>query len=549
MPRSRLGPLAVESKLGENSGAGCVYRAVHVNLKKAIAVRVFSIPFGGTPEARKQFAAEWESLKQLQHPAIARCFGGGFEESDAYLAHELIEGESLESQFSKNEKQPWEAVLDMAETLVDALEYLHRKGIVHGSLEPEKVMISGLSPVLLDVRIHRFNTPFRNTRPRRAQELAMQAPELVKDPSAISQQTDLYALAAILYHAMTGHAPIDGNTVEEVKGNLEFQTPVSPAKIVLDCPIWLDKLLMQMLQKDPAARLPNATAVKAALADVRKRAMSRSGVAEHASSGFSPLQVTDQQQRDEARSLLGRTLVSFRDEEPEEKIADATLWHDSTWFLVGGMFLLLGLLAWVATPDSEATLVRKAEELLAQDTRSALTQAKMHPLRQIINRFPESENAVWAQEEIDRIEVVLFLHQLSVKIKNNLPIKKQEELLHKRAQQYVEIGDVSRAIDKYQSIITVLSDDAEYEVAVNAARFQIAALKESGGADSEATKIIQKRMQEAEDLMAENRVVEARDIWYSLVDLYGGNSDLDPLIAKVQQKLQENKADDNAQVE
>ena len=52
MPRSRLGPLAIEAKLGDHPSQSSVWRAIHVQLKRAVAVKVFAAPFGGTPEAR-----------------------------------------------------------------------------------------------------------------------------------------------------------------------------------------------------------------------------------------------------------------------------------------------------------------------------------------------------------------------------------------------------------------------------------------------------------------------------------------------------------------
>ena len=540
MPRSRLGPLAIESKLGDTPNESCVWRAVHVQLKRGLAVKVFQAPFGGTQEARADLAAEWEQLKSLQHPAIARCFGGGFEDSEAYLAYEMVQGETLSAQLARKDKLSWEGVLDLAEPLADALEYLHGKSIVHGAIGPDKILISGLSPVLVDVRLNRFMSPYRTSRPSSARELAMKAPELAEHPHDITPQTDLYALGATLYLALTGQSPIDGTSIEEVKGNLQFQEPMSPAKIVLDCPVWLDKLILQLLDKNPAARPPTATAVKMALAEVRRRSMSRASVAEHASSGFSPLNVTDQKDRDEARSLLGRQLA---DDEDDASAPDATVWHDQAWVLLSVMALLIGMIGYAAWPASEDALRSKAEALMAQETRSALTDAKMHPLRQILVRFPDGEHASWAREQIDHIDVVLFLHQLSIKIKNNLPIQNQGEMLHKQAQEYVSIGDISEALDKYRSMITVFGDDSEYKVAVNAAKYQIGVLEKSGVGVSEASKIVAKRLDEADELLAANRVVQARKIWYSLIELYGGNSDLDPLIARAQERLRENSSD------
>ncbi|KAA5545363.1 serine/threonine protein kinase [Roseiconus nitratireducens] len=547
MPRSRLGPLAIESKLGDHPSTSSVWRAIHVQHQKAVAVKVFSAPFGGTPEARRHFADEWERLKPIQHPGVAKCYGGGFEETDAYLAYELIEGETLSSQLERTGRLSWENTLDIAEGLADALEYLHSQGIVHGAISPEKIIITGFSPVLLDLRQDRFSSPFRTTRPPTVEQVARQAPELiapgVNSPGDhCTPASDLYSLGALIYHAITGRLPIDGETIEQVRANAQTQIPVSPASIVFECPVWLDKLVMRLLEKDPAHRPPTAAAVKLALAEVRKRSLSRAGVAEHVSSGFSPLQVTTQREKDEARALLGRGVVDLNAaEEEEEEDVDATVWHDQPWFLIGGLVAILLLLAYVAWPASEQTLRKRAEALIAQDTRSALAQAERQPLREILVRFPDGPNAQWAQQQIDRINVIQFLHQLSVKIKNNLPIKDQGELLHKQAQEYAANGDFARAIDKYRSMVTVLGEDSQYETAVNAARYQIAILEKKASGETDAAKIVQNKLDEADELLANNRVVEARKIWYSLVELYGDNSNLKPLIDQAQKRLAENE--------
>ncbi|MCD0461566.1 serine/threonine protein kinase [Roseiconus lacunae] len=543
MPRSRLGPLAIESKLGDHPSTSSVWRAIHVQQKKAVAVKVFSAPFGGTPEARQAFADEWERLKLLSHPGLARCYGGGFEDADAYLAYELIEGETLATQIERNGRLSWENALEVGQAIAEALEYLHSQNVSHGAIVPDKIVVAGFAPVLVDLRLDRFGSPFRTSRPPSLDLVARQAPELAAPGVAgaadqCTPASDLYAFGALLYHAITGRLPIQGDSIEQVRAAVQSEIPESPASIVLQCPVWFDKLIMQLLEKDPVNRPPSATAVKLQLAEVRKRSLSRAGVAEHVSSGFSPLQVTNQQDKDEARKLLGRDVVDLKAiEEDDDEIADATVWHDQPWFLIGGLVAILILLAYVAWPASEATLRKQAENLIAIDTRSALAEAESHPLRQLIVRFPDSPNAEWAQQQIDRINVIQFLHQLKVKIKNNLPIKNQGELLHKQAQAYENNGDFAEAIDKYRSMVTVLGEDAEYETAVNAARYKIAILKDQAGKDSDARKIVQNRLDEADQFLAEGRVVEARNIWYSLVELYGDNSDLKPLIDVAQSKL------------
>ena len=533
MPRSRLGPLAIESKLGDHPSQSSVWRAIHIQQKRSIAVKIFAVPFGGTLESRTEFAKEWETLKSLSHPAIVRCYGGGFEKTDAYLAHELIDGETLSAELERRSRLSWESVLEIAEPIADALHYLHDNGIVHGAIGPDKIMIAGLSPVLLDVRLDRFASAFRTGRPPTDVEVALHPPQRLDEPSAATVQGDLYSFGATLYLALTGRPPLSGENLEEIRKQILNEVPTPAASIALDCPVWLSKLIEQLLSKDPAARPAGAAAVKLALAEVRRRSMSRAGVAEHASSGFSPLTVTDQSERDEARALLGRDLVNVDDDPP----ADATPWYDKPWFLIAALVLIVGLITYTMWPLDENALRAKAETMLREDSRSAWTQAKLKYLEPMLKRFPDGEHAEWGREQIDRVDVELFLHQLSVKKKNNIQLANEGERLHLEAIRYQQVGDHAAALDKYRSIVTVLGEDPQYRVAVNAARRRIGEIESRGTLETEAVKIVQSKLDEADRLQAEGQVVEAKKIWYSLIDLYGNNSELAPLVAKAQSRL------------
>ncbi len=540
MPRSRLGPLAIESKLGDHPSQSSVWRAIHVQLKRAIAVKIFSSPFGGTPEARAAFAQEWETLKQFDHPAIVRCFGGGFEETDAYLAHELIEGETLASQLERRSRLSWESVLDLAEPIADALNYLHQRGCLHGSIQPDKIIFAGLSPVLLDVRVDRVSTPFRTNRPPTVQEISLMPPELIEDPIALSADTDLYSLGATLYFALTGRPPISGETIKEVSEKVVSEVPEPPASIVMECPVWLNRLVMQMLAKDPAARPHGAAAVLLALAEVRRRSMSRVGVAEHASAGFSPLNVNDQKEREEARILLGHG--GF--EENKNSIGD-TAWHDKPLVLIVGLLLLAGLFVYFIWPLNEDQMRDRAEALLVMDSRNALNQAKVSYLEPMLERYPDGEHVGWAQEQLARVEMVQAEHALSVKLKRNLPLKDEGERLYAEANKFERFGDTATALDQYRSMETLLGDDAKYRPYVNLARRQIARIEFEGVEADEAARIIESKLDQADELMKSGKVIAARQIWYSLVELYGNNDNVAPLIAKAQERLAGNDSNGN----
>lgn len=533
MPRSRLGPLALETKLGDYPSQSLVWRAIHVEQRRAVAVKVFSVPFGGTPESRALLAREWEKLKRLNHPAIARCYGGGFEDNDAYLAYELIEGQTLASQLERRSRLAWDAVLDFAIPIAEALVVAHSKGIYHGAIVPDKIIIAGLAPVLIDFRVDRVHSVYRNPRRPSALEVAMQPPEVVADPAAISPRGDIYSLGAVMFWALTGRPPISGETAEEVAQNVAAEQPPKAASIALDCPVWISTLVEQALQKDIDARPHDARSFALALSEARQRSGGLTGVAEHASSGFSPLQVTKQEEKDEARKLLGREVVDVSDEE----LPDGTPLHDKAWFLVLALVVIVAGLAWLVWPLNESQMRSRAEKLLAEETRSSMEQAKNSYLLPMLKRFPDGEHSAWASEQVDAIEMIEAEHALAVKVKRNLPLRDEGERLYAEAQRFEQFGDKATALDKYKSMETLLGDNPKYRPFVNLARRQIGRIRSRPDAEGEAAQIVQRRLDDADKLARLGNIIGARDIWYSVIELYGDNTDVGPLVRIAQQRL------------
>jgi len=301
----------------------------------------------------------------------------------------------------------------------------------------------------------------------------------------------------------------------------------------MECPVWLDKLVMQLLAKNPRSRPNGAAAVALALAEVRRRSSSRKGVAEHLSAGFSPLNVADQKERDEARVLLGREAVTFDDETP----AEPTAWHDSPLVLVSVLVLLLGLFVYAIMPPDEDQMRAEAEDLLTEGNRIALNRAKVNYLMPMLERYPEGEHAEWAKEQLAQVEMIQAEHALSVKLKRNLPLKNEGERLYAEANRFERFGDAATALDRYRSMLTLLEDDPQYRPYVNLARRQIGQIEGAGSGDNEAARIIRNKLDEANRLYGEGEVVAARTIWYSVVELYGNHEDVEPLVTRAQQRL------------
>ncbi|WP_164100525.1 serine/threonine-protein kinase [Candidatus Laterigemmans baculatus] len=530
MARSRLGPLALESRLGSDPPHSSVWRAIHVEQRKALAVKIFTVPFGGTPEARREFAREWETLKRLRHGSIARCYGGGFEENDAYLAYEIIEGESLADRVIRRQRLPWEVVLDEAEPLAEALAHAHDRQVIHGGLAPDKIRLAGLAPAIVDFRVDRYGSAYRSQRPPSPFELAFRAPEVLENPRNISAKSDLYSLGALLFYALSGRPPVQGETAAEVTAAAASEIPPKVASLVLDCPIWLSSLVAQLLEKNPAARPHGAAAVSLALREVRRRAAEGTGVAEHTSAGFSPLQLGVD--KAEARALLGHL-----PEEEEKPPHDGTAFYERAWFLFASLLALLGVIAWVLWPLNESQLREEAEVLIAQGHRGALNQAKVQYLEPMLRQYPDGEHAAWAQDQIEQIEMVEAERLLDLKLSRGAKLSSEGERLYAAARQYEQFGDTATALDKYDSLITLLGEREKQRPFVNLARRQIAAIKTRGGRIDEGQRIVSERLAEADALAREGETIEARKIWYSIIELYEDNREMAPMVAAAQDRL------------
>lgn len=529
MARSRLGPLALDSKLGGDPAHSSVWRAVHVELRRSVAVKIFHLPFGGTPEARREFAREWETLKRLRHSSIARCFGGGFDGNDAYLAYQVVDGESLAERVARRDRLPWETVLDEAEPLAEALEYAHGRQVVHGALVPDKIRLAGITPTILDYRVDRFGSMYRSQRPPSPFELAFRAPEVLEDPRQASPKSDLYAFGALLFYALSGRPPIEGTTAAEVSRGAAAVVPPKVATLVLDCPIWLSSLVAQLLEKNPSSRPHGAAAVLLALREVRRRAAEGMGVAEHASGGFSPLKVDAD--KAEARALLGHV------PEEEEEEPDGTAFYERAWFLMTSLVALVGLIGWFLWPLNESQLRNKAETLLAEGDRTALTEAKNQYLEPMLREYPEGEHAAWAREQIDHIEMLEAERLLELKLRRGAKLTDEGERLYAAARQYEQFGDLATALDQYDSLVTLLEDRENQRPFVNLARRQIAAIKAREQGVGEGHKIVAEKLAEADRLVREGKTIEARKIWYSIIELYENNREMGPFVTTAQDRL------------
>jgi len=212
---------------------------------------------GEDPASIVGFEVEQMILPILHGPHVPRCVARGDFTRLPYLVMERIEGPTLRPRLDAA-PLPIDEVIELGARVATALHDLHRQGLVHLDVKPSNVMLRpDGTAVLIDFGLSRhdklpdlldeaFELPM-GTGPYMAPE---QVRHVRNDP-----RSDLFALAVMLYHFTTGQRPFgQPETVRGLRRRL-FEDPVPPRQLRPDCPPWLQELILQGLEVDPAARL------------------------------------------------------------------------------------------------------------------------------------------------------------------------------------------------------------------------------------------------------------------------------------------------------
>jgi len=263
------GRYALDGRLGEG-GMGQVYKARHLQLGKAFALKLISPAFALDTAARLRFNEEAKLASEISHPNIVSVVDFGEDpQFGAYMVMELVEGEPLINQGTA--AMNIRRVCDILGQIADALDHIHRRGIVHGDVKADNIMLtvenSEASAGARRRRVARLLDFGLARRPGGEDEDEISgsphylAPERAAGgPPSVA--ADIYALGVLGYLMLSGTLPFDGNVVEILMAHIN-QPPESPAKRrgeVIDEA--LETLIMRAMSKDPAHRHGTAAAFR-----------------------------------------------------------------------------------------------------------------------------------------------------------------------------------------------------------------------------------------------------------------------------------------------
>ncbi len=275
LPPSEKEPLEeryqILGKLG-TGGMATVYRAKRRADGLVAALKVPQERYASEPRFLRRLHREAEVLKKLHHPNIVKVYEHGQAGSTHFLALELVDGPGLDELIADRRLDP-ELAVRVLLPVAEALKYMHDHGFLHRDLKPGNIMIyrSAIKDGEIDpagVRLMDFGIAAGKEFARlttvgaRIGTPTYMSPEQARG-RPLDEKSDVYSLGVVLYEALTGEAPFQGD-FEQVAQKQIFERPVPPIQKNPKIPPALNDLVLRMLEKEPEKR-PNLEQVIATL--------------------------------------------------------------------------------------------------------------------------------------------------------------------------------------------------------------------------------------------------------------------------------------------
>ncbi|MFO0726786.1 MAG: serine/threonine-protein kinase [Myxococcota bacterium] len=258
-PGTRFGSYEVVRLIGAG-GMGAVYEALHVGLKKRVALKTLHAAVRGNDEVVARFLREGEAASRIQHPNVVDMTDLGVHEGTPFLVMEYLEGESLSRLLARDAPLSPERTLAVMLPVMAAVAAAHDEGVVHRDLKPENIFLARnrlgvVEPKLLDFGISKISSTVDLT--KTASFLGTPqyiSPEQAQGSKHVDGRADQYALGVILTKCLTGSLPASSDNLLALLHKVALGQLTRPRELRPDLPEALDLILMRAMALEPSAR-------------------------------------------------------------------------------------------------------------------------------------------------------------------------------------------------------------------------------------------------------------------------------------------------------
>jgi eukaryotic-like serine/threonine-protein kinase len=262
------GRFALEGHLGAGA-MGEVYRVRHLHLGKRFALKVIAPAFANDSAARERFFEEAKLASEISHPNIISVVDFGEDtELGAYMVMELLESEPVIIADGSGQTSIKRSI-DVLAQVADALEYIHQRGIIHGDIKLENILLVAEPHGTVDNARRRSVRLFDFGLARRFgahEDLVSGSPGYIA-PERVSGgpptvASDVYALGCLGYVLFTRTLPFDGPLLETLMAHVnDAPVPISQRRGEPVHPS-IENMIARAMAKDPRRRHPSAAAFR-----------------------------------------------------------------------------------------------------------------------------------------------------------------------------------------------------------------------------------------------------------------------------------------------
>ncbi len=242
------------------SGMSVLYRATNLKDGTQVAVKVPHPEMEADPVLFERFKREEEIGRLLDHPGVVKTFDGE-ERSRVYMVIEWVNGRLLRSILNEEKQLGVDRAVKITLGICDALDYMHKRGVVHRDLKPENVMVDEDDNIkLIDFGIAMKEDARRLTFVNLSAALGTPdyiSPEQVKGQRG-DQRSDVYALGIMLYEMLTGRVPFAGPNPLAAMNERLLHDPTPARELNAEISPELEEILFRALERDPRHRYATA---------------------------------------------------------------------------------------------------------------------------------------------------------------------------------------------------------------------------------------------------------------------------------------------------
>ncbi len=261
------GRFRIDRLLGRGS-MGAVWLARHLTLDVDVAVKFIDAAFRNEADHRTRFVHEAQSAARINSPHVVSVLDFGEDEGRLYIAMEYLVGEDLSSFLDRGNQLSLDVTARIVAHACRGLGKAHALGIAHRDIKPENLFLCGDAEEegfvlkILDFGVAKTTQRGPSLTSTTAGQLigspAYMSPEQARGLPQIDGRSDLFSLAVVAYHCLTGTTPFSGESLAELLFGIIGSDPEPVSKRARGLPPSLDSWFARALDKDPVKRFPSA---------------------------------------------------------------------------------------------------------------------------------------------------------------------------------------------------------------------------------------------------------------------------------------------------